>query len=333
MNWGTGVTTESGRIVAKVTTNTENSKVVKLEDLVREGVPTAEGLQRKHGIVSSFRNWRKVSLDSYAAAYCLNNEIVKTSKHQVFEFQVRETLFQVPALVLMRALFYPAKHLLAPMFRPQSLDDLGFLDGDILNITGGRVRDGYTWASDTVLSCLRWMYSFPSAYRMAHSVHEHAMQGIIGLTLPEASVRLVVTGKKIDNTYYVNEMTLTKIEAKETAFPWLPKLSSTVMEYERGSPTVAKNTILLRDNCTPLSNDEWHSIEPILLAHSNYRFRLSQRDLFDCILAKFHSGTPWRKVECKSGTYIHACQAYRVWKEHGTFGPALEELNRLRAPQ
>lgn len=331
MNWLTGITTESGKIVAKVAISTGGSKVVALEDLVNVGAPTAEGLQRKNQLVSSFRSWRKVAPDSYVAAYCLDNEIVKTSKHQVFEFQVRDTLFQVPALVLMRALFYPAKHLLASMFRPQALDDLGFLDGDILNITGGRVRDGYTWASDAVLSCLRWMYAFPSVYRMAHSVHEYAMQGIIGLTLPDATVRLVVTGKKIDNTYYVNEMTLTKIEATETAFPWLPNIPSTIMEYERGSLKVAENDILLRDNCIPLSDDEWHSVESILLGRSNYRFRLSQRDLFDCILTKFHTGIPWRKVECKSGTYVHACQAYRVWKERGTFDPALEELNRLRA--
>jgi len=330
MDWVTGIATANGQIVAKMADKYGNTDLVKLDDLVRVGLPSATKVAKKNGRASKFRDWKIVPPENYIAAYNMDNRLNTGSNHQVFEFQIRKKTFQVPALVLMRALFYPARYLLARTFRPQVLDDLGFLDGEILTILDYRGDRSFTWASDAVLSSLRWMFGFPSAYKMAHSVHEHAMRGIVGLTLPKAEVGFVASGKRIEDTYYVNSITLTKLVANEPAFDFLPELSREIIKPDL-NPKVAKAIkIPSRDNNVILSDEEWTAIEPILLFRSNYHFKLSQRDLFDCILIKFHSKIPWRKIECKSGTYVHVCHAYRMWNARGTFGPALEELNRFR---
>jgi hypothetical protein len=330
MNWVTGITTLHGQLVAELADGYGKIELVELEGLAHVGLPAATKFPIKKHLTSNFREWKIVQPENYIAAYEMDKQLNRVSNHQVFELQILDKSFQVPALALMRALFYPARYMLAKMFRPQALDDLGFLDGITLNLLHRRKSKSYEWASEPVLSCLKWMFGFPSAYTMAHSVHEHAMRGVVGLTLPDAEVGFVAHGKRIKNTYYVTTLALTKLIANEFAFDFLPDLSRKILELNFRSRDGKSIKIPLRGNDVILSDEEWTAIEPILLFRSNYRFKLSQRDLFDCILTKFHYDIPWRNIECKSGTYIHVCSAYRVWNQRGTFGPALEELSRFR---
>jgi hypothetical protein len=333
MDWVTGIGVENRRLVATTVDRQGNLATRELQELATVGIPTSPGMQTKKDVVTDFRDWQLVPATDYLTVHDIQSCAKTESHHHVFEFQVRRTKFQVPALVLMRAMFYPSKRLLAIMFRPQGLDNLGYVDGDHLHLLEGLVRargtGGYRWDNQAVRSRLRWMYVYPSAYRMAHSVHEHAMRGDIGIVLPTATIRMVLTGKKVKNTYYVTDIAVKKIVPQEHAFDYLHTASSKAISDSDCSGTLP-NIALRGVNFRPLSDEEWDTIQPILVPRSMHRCTLRQRDLLDAVLFKLHTGTPWRKVVCKSGTHENAAQSYRTWKERGTFGPAIEQLRLMR---
>jgi len=332
MNWAIGIGTQDGKLAAGIAAASGEVRLKRLDALIEEGIPAPSVRQKKVGLITNLKTWQLVAPDEYIAAHGLDTQQALMSRHQIFEFKVRDTIVQVPALVLIRALFYPAKQLLPTMFGPQALDAIGFLDDDVLHIEKSRTHVNYHWANEIVVSQLRWLYAFPSANRSAHSVHEHALRGIIGLTLPDAVITLAASGKKLGSTYFATEVRISKIVAQEASFSHVTSLPATIIEASNSLSIPADETIPLRDGSSDLSDDEWALVAPILLSKSNHRFRLSQRDLFDAILTKLSTGTPWRKLSLRSGTYVHASQAYRVWKsEYGTFGPALEMLKRLRS--
>jgi len=335
MDWVTGIDVENRKLVATTVGREGNLATRELQELATVGIPASPGMQTKRDVITDFRDWQLVPATDYLAAHHIQLCTKAESHHHVFEFQVRHTKYQVPALVLMRAMFYPGKHLLAVMFRPQGLDNLGYLDGDSLHLVHGLVRargtGAYKWDNNAVRSRLRWMYAFPSAYRMAHSVHDHAMAGIVGITLPAATIQAAVTGKKIGNTYYVTNIAIKKVEPQEQVFDHLHTASSKVIADRkcfRTLPNIAPGRL----NFRPLSDEEWDAIQPILIPKSIHRCTLPQRDLLDAVLFKLHTGTPWRKVLCKSGTHENAAQSYRAWKERGTFAPAIEQLRLMRSP-
>jgi hypothetical protein len=166
---------------------------------------------------------------------------------------------------------------------------------------------------------------------MAHSVHEHAVRGDIGIALPTATIRAILTGKKIGNTYYVTDIAVNKIVPQEHAFDHLHTASSKAI-LDRGCSRTLPSIALRGANFSPLSDEEWDAIQPILVPRTIHRCTLPQRDLFDAVLFKLHTGTPWRKVLCKSGTHENAAQSYRAWKQRGTFDPAIEQLRLMRCP-
>jgi len=334
MDWVTGIDVENRRLVATFVDREGNVGTRELQELATLGVPTSPGLLRKDGLTTNLQEWRLIPATEYLVAHNAPSCAATQSRHQVYEFQVRQTKFQVPALVLMRALFYPGKHLLANMFRPQGLDNLGFFDGDSLHLLEGLVRargqGGYKWDNQAVRSRLRWMYVYPSAYQMAHSVHEHAMRGGIGITLPAATIQAVVKGRKDRDTYYVTDLAIKRIEPQEQAFVHLQtSLLNAKADSERYNTltNVVPDIVFSR----PLSDEEWDAIQPILIPKSIHRCILPQRDLFDAVIFKLQTRTPWKKLLCKSGTHENAAQAYRTWKERGTFGPAIEQLRMMRS--
>lgn len=333
MGWAKGIKTENGKVVAEIINQIGKPRMCELESLGAEGIPSSRSrLLTRNNVSTSFCDWESIAATRYLNAYHFSGFEKADSLHQVFQFEFRDTIFQVPALVLIRAMFYPNKHLLPSAFRPQCLDNLGFVGGNRFEFTSNVARvKGYRWVNNSIRSRLGWMCAFPSANQMAHSIHEHAMDGIIGLSLPDATITWVVVGKKLRNTYYVTAMSASQILALEPAFDYMQSMSTTVLETKRFRR--ADEPIPLRNGKVSVSDEEWDAIEPILLERSSYHFRLSQRDLLDCVLEKLYSGVPWRIMSCRSGTYVNAAHAYRSWKQFGTFEPALEQLKMMRCSE
>jgi hypothetical protein len=332
MNWASGICVENGMLVVAMADRIGNHRIGALPELATAGIPSCLEVLTRPPIRTNFKDWQIIPATKYLAAHTFRRPNEINSKHQVFQFQVRDTKFQVPALVLMRAIFYPSILLLSIAFGPQCLDNLGYLDGDVL-ILANRIfpQKGYRWLNEPLRSRLRWLYAFPSAHRMAHSIHEYALNGVVGLSLPDATITWILAGKKIRDTYYVTAMTPSKILTFESTFDYVPFIPPTVLGYETNRNRHANEIIPHDGQFLSTSDEEWDAIAPILLEHSPYRTRLSQRNLFDCILEKLHSGVPWRQISSKSGTYVNASDAYRAWKAFGTFEPALKKLRKIRS--
>lgn len=332
MNWLLGIGVEQNKLVA-IALNEKGEQVpVPLENLVSTGTPSKPESQKKSGLVTELGAWKAVEPSKYLEAYDIEVPVGLRSEHPVYEFQVRDTKVQVPAIVLMRALFVPSKHVLPMMFKPQAMDDIGYLNGDDLEIQADWVKPGHRCMTEGIKSTLRWMFAFPSANEMANSVHENALRGRIDLKLPSATVRLSAHGKKIGNTYYATEIVVSKIIAQESPFSFACGFSSVVTKARGSFAKAPDESIPLRDYQVELSDSEWKVVQPVLLANARGTAKLSQRDLLDAILWKLHSGMPWRKVTYKSGSYVHASQAYRNWLERGTFKAALDLLRTMRQP-
>lgn len=332
MNWVLGIGVEQNKLMAMILNEDGTNTAAPLECLVTTGTPLSSVVQKKTGLVTDMGTWKPVAPTDYLSAYDIQIPAGSMSDHQVYEFQVRDTKVQVPALVLLRALFLPSKYLLPTMFRPQALDEVGYLNGAELEIQADWVQPGYRCMTDAIRNTLRWMFAFPSANEMALSVHENALRGAIALRLPKAVARLSVRGRKIENTYYATEVVISKIIAQEAAFSFANGISSLITEARGSSAKAPDESIPLRDSQVALSDVEWRLVEPVLLANGRGTTKLSQRDLFDAILWKLHSGMPWRKVTYKTGSYVHASQAYRIWLERGTFEATLDLLRTLRQP-
>ena len=332
MSWtlGMGVTNKS--LAAKILSNDGTVFYQPLSQLILNGIPSPIQITRKLKIETSFVNWRKVDSNEYLKAYEIKVPFENKSMHSVFEFEFRETRFLVPALVLIRALFIPNKHLLHAIFQAQFLENIGFIGESGLIIDAPWHKKGRRIMSANIESALRWMFSFPSAYAMAHSVHDAALGGWIDIKLPTAKSHLTVEGLKINNTYYVSKLAISKITAEEPPFEW-SKVSSLLVHY-LGVHQGTNKTYVIPTNKNgdiQTTDSEWQQLEPLLLAESKgKKHKLSQRGIFNGIISKLHFNTSWRKTCYQTGTYIHASRAYQFWKKRGAFDVALELLTQLR---
>lgn len=330
MYWALGIGVEQNKLVARMLNRNGTQTSAPLESLTSSGIPVNPKEQKKPGLVTEFRTWRKINPKEYLAAFNIEISEEVESNHQVYEFQVRDTIVQVPTLVLMRALFLPSKYLMPRMFKPHALEDIGYINSSELQIQADWAQPGYRCMTVAIRNTLRWMFAFPSANEMAHSVHENAIEGAITLALPQVIVRLSVHGKKIKNTYYATELIVSKIVAQELPFTFSSNCPIVVTESSKSLVIAPDDSIPLLNGQVTLSDGEWQMVEPVLLAYGRECTKLCQRNLFDTILEKLHSGIPWRKMTYKTGSFVHASRAYRFWQQKGTFQAALNLLKTLR---
>jgi len=332
MSWTLGIGVNNKSLVAKILSDEGVAFYQPLSQLISNGIPTPVQITRKVDIDTSFASWQKVESHEYTNAYGLKVPLGAKSMHSIFEFKFRKTRILVPALVLIRALFIPNKALLRVSFQAQFLESIGFIGKSGLNIDSPWHKPGYRLMSANIENALRWMFSFPSAYRMAHSVHEAAIRGRIDLKLPKAKARVNVEGLKIKNTYYASKLSISKITAEELPFDDIKEISPLV--HYLGAPQGTNKTYVIPTNENgdiQITDSEWQHLEPLLLAEPNGRkYKLSQRGIFNGIISKLHFNTPWRKTCYQTGTFIHASRAYQFWKKRGTFDVALELLRQLR---
>ena len=258
----------------------------------------------------------------------------------VLECHFDGTRVLVPALVLMRALFRPTKFLLPMMFRAQALDRIRFLD---FTCTPTEVVVGANWygaygSGDEVRECISWMTFFPSAVRLAASVHDSAMRGEIGMNMPHGNARTTMHGLKLGDALFVTEMRVMSIHTDEEpilAAKGCPQdfvLRDVYREgHYKGGLTVISKIPPAKNGELDVSDAEWAEIEPMLLEGQRRNSeRVSQRHLFDAILQKINFNTSWRTLVPKSGQGNNARFAERNWRSRETLFPSLEILRTMR---
>lgn len=214
--WAESVDLSSGK--ATVNRGPNDRFLIDFKALHNEGLPRR--VRHRHTIRLPVHEGKRVNV---SAAYIYPDT---WTPHQLWEthglygWLLNGTTYLVPALVLLRAFFCLPK-LLAEIFRPQALERIALLDycngrnfPTVHMLIGGlSCKDARQQNKQDLL--MRWMLTHPSARRMVGSVHQHALQGHINLSLPNATTSIEVTGVALPDSFFVTRCKLQSLHPQE----------------------------------------------------------------------------------------------------------------------
>lgn len=342
MDWALGIVVENGRLAVQGINREGDLKTGRLTEVGVAGVPSCLKTTKRLGKLD-FSSFAPVPAEDYLAAFDLKLPEGLENRHAVWESRLDGARIIVPSLVLMRAFFRPIKYLLPDMFRPHAMDKCCFVDFSQLPskviIESYWHSDGYMNGHGDINQPLSWMNFFPSAGKLAASVHQNAMLGNIGIEMPQGSARLTMHGVEVGDALFVTEVRIVSIHTDEQPIPEAVGHSKDIVFRGITDKGPSKGAVILTpkvltgsDGRIEVTDPEWSAVEPLLLkGQMRRRESLNQRYLFDAILTKINSNVSWRKLVSKSGTGNNAQFAHRSWNSRGTFAPSLELLNKMRS--
>lgn len=163
--------------------------------------------------------WTLESADRYLAGAKLPPDIA--GKHDVFKVHYDGHTILIPALSMLKALFYPGKTLFRYVFSPVGLDQLcsPVEENGELSVSIGDRKLSKSLGNERIVR-LRWMYFFPSAKATWGSVYAAAMRGKCGLSLPRANVKITIHGQRHRGFILAGNVTLGNIEVREDPYEW-----------------------------------------------------------------------------------------------------------------
>lgn len=342
MEWARGIVVSGGELWAEVESTNGATGLMALTELYRRGLPTVNKTVRRT-VTVNFRDFSPCNVRKYTDYFGIQMTKGEAGAHQVFEVQHDGKTYLVPALALMRALFRPSTRLLHEMFAPNALERTLWLDYS--NGAANIVIDA-KWATSSFENShskwrgpLSWMVSYPTARRMADSVHRHAMAGRLALNLADCEAEIVLSGSQGPNAVLVTEARILSITPSE--HPDLPvvscehRIAFLDRDWAKGrnlNKRVSTPVPSHVDGTLELTDDEWSAIGPLLAGARKraYSYELCQRSLFDGVLRKLATGETWRKSTYKVGDWRNAATTHRTWTRRGTFEQALEVLQDMR---
>jgi hypothetical protein len=289
-------------------------------------------------LTTELSSWSNSSPKAFWAV--LGDKRVPTDGQLVFSFQDRGTEYLVPAIVLIRAMFRPLRHLAPMLFHPTSLElvsaptcaDSGFC----AELALPTVDERYNEAVATK-ALFTWLWAYPSAKRMWNSLYQWALQGILGITLPLGTVRAVFHGIARGKRVAVTEMRVMQITTAERShLEFLPAtnvftLHASAIPTRMPQGSFEKQLMeQRREQAQPLTDAEWDWVRDLFVSEGLCPLRRWEpRATLDGILRKLLTGNSWRSTTYQVGDWRHAATTYRNWKSRGLW----EDIcGRLIAP-
>lgn len=334
MDWALGIDTSAAGFGAVLLKGNEVQSVG-LHRLVSEGVPA--GHRSRVKLDHDMREWRATDPDEYLQAFGFSSAHTSANRHAVYEITGGGRRLLVPALVLMRAFFRPAKILLPRMFWAQALDHIRVVDPlespprvHLLSPSWGSVEGR---VGDARLP-LTWLSVFPTAMEFAASVHRSARAGAIAVTMPAARASISFHGCRSGASLYVTKATMLEVDALEQPLEWarghpVEVFRRRTVSWDGACPALQVADVpSRRDGKYDLTDDEWAKVEPVLYPPAIRRpiRQLCPRRTFDGVLRKLVLGTGWRATEYPVGTHTNMLYAYRKWNKSGALSRALDIL-------
>lgn len=333
MKWVNGIAW-NGRNYVAITTDkygmvkhTPVSELSKLEYSLEETVNIR--------VNTDFATWKTVSSDDF---YPISQFPSATScGHEIYEFEVSGNVYQVPAIVLVKALFHPLQGLAPYLFRPQSLESLVIPLNGVERGIGfwGSAQGRLRIKSSGPYAALYWLYCFPSARFAWDSVLVHARDGKLGLCLPIGIANLHLGYFNLRGKIFVNRLKVISIQTTETPYEFSPTQSSFMQfnyrKWEEVGDSVSppkSYEIPFRGSELLLSDNEWAVLEPILSKGSNQKHDL--RDIVNCLLEKFRNGIAWRKLNTRTLNLPIIVWHYQRMLKDGRWDLLLQKLEKLR---
>lgn len=340
MEWASKGICIGGRFAVEVVRENKEREIIEPGLLGCRGLPEP-AITKRRVVTSDFNSWTVGDSTEYLGAFSLNPD---SQGHQVFEFHESNRRYLVPALAMMRGLFRPHRYVLSEMFRPQALETICH---PVVNDSKFVVALTKKWPANSrqqtqrsILEPLAWMNFFSSARNMCGSIHEHMLNGTIGMYLPKGKIRVSMRCFEIGAVSHVTELTVVTLDTDELPLPFAGEQPTHIIFHEgvkaavgRAHRQSTKDEALLRhpDGSTDISDDEWPVLRGFLYDPRGHAYqRHEPRMLLDGILGKLITGMPWQKANYKVGNWVNAQFLYEKLKRTGKWEQISTTLRELR---
>lgn len=340
MDWVLGCGLSSAHREMHFFSSAGPSQVGEVDDLIQHGLPT-EQKRKRVAFEGSFIGWDSVPADDYLKAYGIVFGPGLKNRHQVYTARIGNLRVVVPALALIRSFFKPTRQLLPRMFSPCNIDEVSFVDytlsppNVVIDDDACNQRVGLIQRGSRQEASIKWAQTSKSARTAAQSVHLHALDGALAVTLPQGTGRFIFHGIEKGDTLYVNKIAMVSIvvsaedsiTGKEEQF-----IFHSMADASRRKTASAGNlAVPMNSTGTPEVTDaEWVAIEPMLASRTSCRHIHSQRLLLDGVLMKLAHKLPWKKVTFKVGKLANHVSAFRAWTTSNRLQPVLNYLLSAR---
>ena len=340
MEFAVGIGYEGNELVSYAVDKDGKRLVLPLKDLAKRGLPKIKNTTIRV-LSANFEDWQLVNSRDYIDAFGFSVPQNLSALHQCFLATRGDVRITIPALALMRALFRPHKHLLPGVFGSHALDRICRVawEGEVprLHIHASWFKHKFLIENSDCTLPLSWMMAHRSAFEMISSVHDNAMSGCVGLSLPFASAFLKLKGLNIGKNFFVTEVVVVVLTPLDP--PELPLLQL-APEIRFRTPTSARgkhrkiqpapfNVPQHSDGTTDLTDDEWVEIGPIVRTSRRYKF--SQRDILNRVLSKTATNVSWMDMTGEVGIRKRTYEAFRGWSTRGVVARVAEILSRRRS--
>jgi hypothetical protein len=336
MQWAHSISSQDYRLVAGFAGAGGEESHHPVEALVKHGLPTQRSTFGRI-LRICLSELRQASADEYLSAFGMKP--TSSELHPVYALRRERSTLMIPALALLRGAFYPNQLLLSEMFLPQALDRLAIADPHAATL----VKVLAHWPKKTCahtsspLRTLQWLLNDPMARQMASSVHAHAMNARIDMTLPPMEVEVIAHGIRRGTTVFVTGTRFRGAVLSRESFYGAGQMhhlfrSTGSLIAEDGSKSPAR---ILRtpDGELHLSQQEWESVRARLhLPTRGADMQREFKDIFEGILIKLTGIVPtWDALQSLGKCPARHKNYYRRWSNCGDFAAMVEELNRIRS--
>lgn len=339
MEWAEAIVTEGRSLAVSVINSLGEQAVLPIQELSSRGVPSTTSCKRGPARIR-LSDLKRCSADEY-----LDYFEVKPSKEApaqaVFRYIAADgAIWQIPALVMMRAVFKPNSLLLEQVFRPQSLELLA------VGARGPKASPRFLMAGTRMARnekynptpSLNWFWRDQRAWAMAHSVHKYAMDGWLDLDLPDVEVELGVKGLESQRRLFVTSASIRTVYISPD-LPGGEPVKLTLNGAATAGLSVAGVQQKLRvqaaaDGRLTTNEQEWCALAEHLKSRNRPSRPDRRKELFDGLLEKLSGQvSAWRRLG-KPGLSWHLHESYyRKWTASGELKAMLDTLEALRTEE
>ena len=276
----------------------------------------------------------------------LGMQSVAPSGHDVFSFQHGDDCVLVPAATLMTGLIGRLSAVGERLLEGASLPRVAIptvVDGTLRIRFARKIRMTAGADAETIQRRFAWLTSYPSARRMWSSVHVHAMQGRLNLTLPLAHVDVAIAGHRLGNLVLVTRFNVKTVYPDEAPLPFaVPYIQPPfdILEDNGGTARLQRywksattNAAITKEYDIPVGSAGYATTEEEWLAviramkDAGYIVKPRSKSHIDAALEKFGNGRTWASM---GGSPAVRQATHRRWVSEGRWAALKTILHQLR---